>query len=462
MISPAVMGLLSEALENHRMGQFPKSKDLYRRVLALEPSQTEALCLVPIVSLEQSHDSATAKWGVRAVRASPLNTTARLNHSHHLRALDELDLALKHVEAAQVGDPTDPMPHYNAGVLNADLGRLEIAIRQYERSLVINPDGLLAQSNLGLALLAVGEMTRGWQLYETRFKYQDFSAWSTFNFGYPQWDGSSALNGKKILLWSEQGLGDTLQFCRFASILGRSGALVTILTHTPLQRILRTLPNICEVVGEAPQDQDCHFPLMSLPLALNVTVDSIPFSADRYLAAATPEVDRWTRLLAHLNHPKVGIVWRAGSVSNIAGRSVPLSAFRALCGIGVNFLPLQKELEIHERQLIDVLDGFQPLLQPQIDFADTAAIIEILDLVLTVDTSVAHLSASMGKETWLLLPKIADWRWMTGRDDSPWYSSIRIFRQKDRGDWGDVLVAVRSALTERFGLDNNAPPSNGV
>jgi len=440
--------LLHQALEQHRNEQFFDAKRLYKRVLALHPSQPEAASLLPLTN--QPARSSDAVWGDRAIQLVPDNVMSRINHGCHLKVAGEPSRAEREFRIAQALDPADTDGHYNEGVLYEARGDLNPAIRCYRRALRVKPSSLVAQSNMGLCLLAIGEFSEGWNLYETRFSYDGFRAWSAYQFRYPQWDGVTDLRDKRIALWAEQGLGDALQFCRFASRLADNGAVITIVAHAALHRILSSLQGVLSVSSEPPTHQDFHFPLMSLPRIFGITTDTIPFASRPYLAANSADVAEWRSEIINTAAPRVGLVWRAGAISKIPGRNLDIRALADLSGLGITFICLQKEVTAEERAFLQSSKDIVVLDREQRDFADTAAIIDSLDLVISVDTSVAHLSGALGKETWVLLPKVCDWRWMVERVDSPWYSSARVLRQQNQGDWSTVITQLRQMLVARY------------
>ncbi len=442
--------LLGVALANHRSNRLADARKAYRQVLVTQPAQPEALSLLPLTLLAEDDQERHSAWGKRAIRLSPSTVMNRVNHGHHLKSLGKLAEAQRQFRFAQTLDPSHPDGLYNEGVLFAENGYQERAILKYLRALKIKPDYLQAKSNLGFALLAMGDFAAGWTLYETRFDYNGFRTWSAYQFRYPQWDGVTDLRGKRIALWTEQGLGDALQFCRFASRLADNGAVITIVAHAALHRILSSLQGVLSVSSEPPTHQDFHFPLMSLPRVFGITTDTIPFASRPYLAANSADVAEWRSEIINTAAPRVGLVWRAGAISKIPGRNLDIRALADLSGLGITFICLQKEVTAEERAFLQSSKDIVVLDREQRDFSDTAAIIDSLDLVISVDTSVAHLSGALGKETWILLPKVCDWRWMVERVDSPWYSSARLLRQQNQGDWSTVITQLRQMLVARY------------
>jgi hypothetical protein len=306
-----------------------------------------------------------------------------------------------------------------------------------------------------------GEYAEGWREFEWRWRGGTAEEIKLRGFAEPQWQGEDVA-GKTLLLHAEQGFGDTLQFCRYASLVGAT-ARVILEVQPPLVRLCSGLAGVARVVarGEPPPAFDLHCPLMSLPLAVGTTLDTIP-SGVPYLAADPELVVGWRERLAGLDGLRVGLVW-AGSLrpepelSAIDRRRSITLAMMASLGeaSGVSFISLQKgepAAQSANAALGLALHDFTANLQ---DFADTAALIEALDLVISVDTSVAHLAGALGKPIWLLNRFDTCWRWLLNRDDSPWYPQLRQFRQPSPGDWNSVMRAVRDALQRRAAGDRD-------
>jgi hypothetical protein len=274
----------------------------------------------------------------------------------------------------------------------------------------------------------------------------------------PFWDGREPLAGKTVLLRSEQGLGDALQFCRYVPRVAAMGARVLLETQAPLAGLFRTLEGVdgLHLLGEPLPEADLQCPLMSLPLFLGTRLDTIP-AAVPYLRADPLKVEAWRARLGPATRPRVGLVWSGGERGDPGAawvnrrRNLPLALLAPLKGLEVDFVSLQKgepaEGELRELirrgwdgpDLIEVMDGVA-------DLSDTAALVETLDLVISVDTSVAHLAGALGRPVWLLNRYDSDWRWLVGREDSPWYPSLRLFRQARVGAWPAVVARVRDSL----------------
>jgi tetratricopeptide (TPR) repeat protein len=348
----------------------------------------------------------------------------------------------------------------NLGVTLIDMKQHDEALRSYERALALAPDSAEAHWNYALCLLQMGRLEEGWREYEWRWQRHRTRA-SQRGFAQHVWLGDFPLAGKTILLHAEQGLGDTLQFCRYAPLVAAQGAKVILEVPKELRRLLATLDGVAELVeaGQALPPFDCHAPLLSLPLAFRTDLASIP-CATPYLFADSTDTQRWARRLASDDAPalKVGLVWAGGNRPHVAEfrkadarRSVALDTLRPILHVpNVRFYSLQKgpaAQQLRERpdlaaRIVDHTDEFA-------DFADTAAFIDNLDLVITVDTAVAHLAGAMGKAVWITNRFDTCWRWLLDRTDSPWYPSAQLFRQPTLGDWNSVVESVRAALSER-------------
>jgi hypothetical protein len=257
------------------------------------------------------------------------------------------------------------------------------------------------------------------------------------------------VTGKTILLHAEQGIGDTLQFVRYVPLVVQLGARVVLVVQRPLVYLLAGLEGVATLCGQGDPlpEFDCHCPLVSLPLAFGTTVDTIPAPVP-YLAPAPGKVLQWRSLIDRHQSPLIGLAWSGSREhKNDRNRSIPLQYLLPLLKIpDFTFFALQKELRDGDAMLIEHAPRIMTLGEKLNDFTDTAAIISLLDLVITVDTAVAHLAGAMGKPVWILLPFSADWRWMRERHDSPWYPTARLFRQPAIGDWASVVSEVQGAL----------------
>jgi hypothetical protein len=323
------------------------------------------------------------------------------------------------------------------------LGEPDTAIVEFRHALEHDCGNAEAHWNLSLALLQTGCLQEGWTEYEWRFRQWPGLA---RDFAAPLWDGGP-LNGRRILLHAEQGIGDTLQFVRYADFAKRQGGWVVVECHPALVPLLRRMANVDEVVARDAglPPFDCHAPLMSLPRIAGTKLDTIPGDVP-YIAADDATVESWrTRVRGHGDGPCVGLAWAGNSRQrNDAKRSLGAGELALLDGLsGIQFFSLQKDERVPVEELRPAMI---PLAREFRDFQDTAAAMAHLDLIVTVDTAVAHLAGALGRPVWTILPHAADWRWLQGREDSPWYPSMRLFRQVEAGEWGPVMRRVRNQL----------------
>lgn len=424
-----------------RLGRLDEALTSHDRAIALKPASADAhhnraAALVAAGRLDEALQSYD-----RALALKPDHAAALSGRGTALRDLGQLDAALASYDRALELAPGDADTWSNRGILLQGLLRLEESIASYDRAIALNPEHIGAQWNRANALLLSGDFERGWPAYEWRWRSRPPGA-------ADRWFGDQPVKGRHIFLRAEQGLGDTIQFARYAPLLQANGAKVTLAVQPPLRRLLATLAPGFEVVAGREGGIDLGCPLLSLPLVFGTTLDTIP-APPRYLAAEEDLVAAWRARLPSDSKQRIGLAWSGNpNHRNDRNRSLPLAALEPLLDIDAHFVSLQKDVPerdaatIERLKLIRVSDDLR-------DFTDTAALIEALDLVITVDTSVAHLAGALGKPVWILLPFSPDWRWLTGRDDSPWYPSARLFRQAAPGEWTDVVRRVGEALRGR-------------
>jgi tetratricopeptide (TPR) repeat protein len=329
---------------------------------------------------------------------------------------------------------------YNIGIALAALGKYQKALRRYEHAMVLRPEHKSTRFNIALTRLLLGDYAGAWKEWESRWHSPQLAS-SVRNFSQPQWKGESIAD-KRILLYAEQGIGDTLQFLRYLPMVKARGASIVLEVQKPLVPLLERQSMRIDAMyivarGEGLPPFDVYCPLMSLPAIFGTTLANIPQAAGYFPALGHSSREEKTGL-------RVGLVW-AGSPTHKRdrARSIALAKLKPLFDVpGVQWFSLQKGaaaeqlVEFPERVAIhDLAAGFK-------DYADTATAIAGLDLVITVDTSVAHLAGTMGKPVWILLHEQPDWRWLLKRRDSPWYTSARLFRQASGGDWSSVIAAV--------------------
>ncbi len=386
-------------------------------------------------------------------RAIALRTDYAEAHSNRGVALEKLmrfDEALASLDHALALRPDFAEAHANSGLAQQRLRRFAGALTNYDRAIAVRPDFAEAHHNEALCRLLIGDFRRGWQKHEWRWETGQLNA-AKRNFAQPLWLGSDEIAGKTILLHAEQGFGDTIQFCRYAPLVVERAAHVILEVQQPLRQLMHTLARAPRIVaaGEPLTDFDLQCPLLSLPLAFGTELATIP-SATPYLRAAPEAVTHWSARLPPKTRPRIGLVWSGRPThGNDHNRSIPIDMFlSALSGVDATYVGLQREFRLGDvarlRERGDVT-CFGEELQ---NFSDTAALIENLDLVIAVDTSVAHLAGALAKPVWILLPYSPDWRWLLDRDDSPWYPTARLFRQDRLCAWDGVMNQVHAELQD--------------
>ncbi len=435
------------ALLLHKIGQTDEAIGYFNQALVLAPNNPQlhlnlGLTLCALDRLEEGGAHLE-----RAVALNPKSAEAHYNYGFNLYSRDKLEEAVPHYEEALALNPDSAEAHNNLGVTLDARNLPDTAITHYQRALKISPSTPEARFNLAMSQLRSGDFANGWQNYESRWTSEK-SPLVRRDFHQPMWCGEP-LDGARILLHAEQGLGDTIQFLRYVPMVQRAGGSVVLEVQGRLKRLASELAEVAEliVVGDPLPTFEYHCPLLSLPLAFGTKLNSIPNQVP-YL---TPSED--ARIAASaLAWPstglKVGLVWSGKQTflrDRYRYRSVSLSLFAPLFDHkNIRFFSLQHGESSAE---LNVFPEFITDLAPHVfDMADTAAHIERLDLVISVDTSVAHLAGALGIPTWTLLPYASDWRWLVEGSKSSWYPTMRLFRQSTPGDWNAVIRDISEAL----------------
>ncbi|MGD0766751.1 MAG: tetratricopeptide repeat-containing glycosyltransferase family protein [Tepidisphaeraceae bacterium] len=471
----------------HRAGRLREAETIYRRVLSSRPRNADALYLLGLVTQLTRRFAESADLFQRAVSENPKSVKYQVNLGLSLggMGLGRTAEAIEALRKAVALDPNVPEAWSNLGnefrndlkfdqaiecyqkalrlkpdfadaqcnlgvALQETEPTLAGAIAAYEKAIAMQGDFGLAHWNLGFALLLLGDYARGLAEYEWRFKTQSIVA--PRNFPQPQWDGTD-LAGQRILLHAEQGLGDTIHVSRYVPMVAGRGGKVILECPAPLIRLLGNLEGLTQIIaaGEPLPPFDVHCPLMTLPLVFKTTLATIPANVP-YLQPDPQLVEPWAiRLPPDRRSPRIGLAWAGRPENkNDRNRSMRLDQFAPLSTIKhARFVTLQLgPAAIQARRPpagMELIDHTSELH----DFADTAAMLANLDLIITVDTAVAHLAGALARPAWVLLPYMPDWRWMLDRADSPWYPSLRLFRQKTRGDWAEVMERVKRELESR-------------
>jgi tetratricopeptide (TPR) repeat protein len=432
------------------LGQPAAALASLERAIALKPDEAAAYQDRGIVLHALGQSAAALASLERAIALKPDDASAYNHRGVVLTDLRQLEAALASLDRAIALKPDDAAAYNNRGIVLNALRQSDAALASLERAIALSPDYAQAYWNKSLFLLLHGDFERGWPLYEWRWQNADLRL-RRRDFAQPQWCGAASLGGRTILLHSEQGLGDTLQFCRYARLVADLGARVVLEVPGALAGLLRGLAGVERVVvkGEPLPAFDLHCPLLSLPLAFKTTLDTIP-APPAYLRADGVKVRRWRDRLGAPTAPRVGLVW-SGSTGHRHDRqrSLALAQLRPYLPATCDYVSLQQAVRERDRATLEEPPRIAHYGDALTDFAETAALCELMDIVISIDTSVAHLAGALGKETWLMLPFTPDWRWLLGRTDSVWYPRVRLYRQGLDGDWTTVFEQIREDLSVR-------------
>jgi Tfp pilus assembly protein PilF len=467
-------------------GRPAEAETLLRRSIGAGGNDFAALGVLGLMAVEREDFDAAEGWLRAALAINPDEPTTLNNLGETLRRSDRVDAAIPCYHQAFARAPNYAEAYDNLGCALTMAGRPADALAYHRRAIALKRDFVTAHDRLHVALthlnrheealtelrhatswdndlaklrlneayalLTLGRYAPGWKAYEARWDtLVDGAPMARRHAEHPRWGGRGRLAGRTLLLHAEQGFGDTLQFCRYAPLLARRGARVIVEVQPSLVPLLRSLDGVPEVapMGAELPAFDLQCPLLSLPLACGTTLATIPAEVP-YLAPPPERVSLWRRRLGRPTRARrrIGLAWSGNPlVSTDRLRPIPLGRLQSIldrrdCDLHV----VQTQIRPADRA---VLDGWPRLIDHSADladFADTAALLSLLDLVISVDTAVAHLAGALARPTWLLLPFSADWRWLAQRADSPWYPTLRLFRQPAPGDWDGVLAAVTRTL----------------
>ncbi len=462
-----VLDAYNQAVELFERKDFSSAQDILLNIVGNNPNDFDAFHLMGIISQNLGNLNEAIEYFQKAISIFEPHPFAHYNLGLCYKAIDNLELAKKHFERSLIysgcdsrrnGNETEAEKYFdkissdknykaiiftNLGVERMGQGFLKEAIEYFDIALQFSDDYPEIHYNKSHALLISGNFEAGWKEYEWRKKRKEYYP---RDYSRPELEPGMPMHRKKILVFDEQGLGDSIQFVRFIPKLREAGAEIILECNKHLSKIFSSITSIDSMIErridkEPSIEYDYQIPLLSLPRYFNTTIETIP-SQVPYLIAEKKLSDKMFKIIGGVNHFKIGIIW--GGNPNHTGdnrRSIPLLYFKRLLSIeNVKLFSLQKGTPLKQAEEINF-----PLLilnEYLNDFADTAATIENLDLVITIDTSVAHLAGAMGKPVWLLLPFFPDWRWLLNRKDSPWYPSMKIFRQRQDGNWNSVFDEV--------------------
>jgi Tfp pilus assembly protein PilF len=435
----------------YRGGRLIDALASYDRALALRPDHAETLSNRgnALKDLKRFAEALASYDGALAIR--PDYAEAHYNRGITLKELKRLPEALASYDRAVAIRPDYAEAFNNRGDILNELRRFEEAFASYQKAQEIAPDYADAHWNEAVLRLLTGDLAAGWAKYEWRWKKPAVAS-RRRDFPQPQWDGVQSIADKTILLHAEQGHGDAIQFCRYVPQVAARGARVILRVAASLRKLMTSLAGVAQLVavGEPLPAFDIHCPLLSLPHAFGTKLETIP-AATPYLRAPADAVPACELRLGATRRPRIGVAW-AGSRThqNDRNRSIGLGTLLRFLDADATFVSLQKELRAGDEALLRGRDDIVHLGDGLNDFSDTAALMMNLDLMITVDTSLAHLAGALGMPVWILLPFAPDWRWLLDRDTSPWYPSARLFRQSRPDDWDEVIARVKVELNRRW------------
>ncbi|GGA05085.1 tetratricopeptide repeat protein [Okeania sp. KiyG1] len=472
--------LFNSAKKNYQKGNLKLATKICHKILERERENSRSLHLLGVIAGLEGQPKEAISYLTQAVKLNPNNPEIHSNLGLALKDNQQLETAIKHYQKAIELKPNYAEPYNGLGNTFLELGKFETAIKHYQKAIELKQNYAEPYNGLGNTFLELGRLVKSQQYYQQALKLdknhanahfglavillkqgnfiQGFSEYEwrwqkkgfrTRNFSKLLWDGSS-FNGKTLLVYTEQGLGDSIQFIRYIYLVKKLGGRVIVeLNQAGLKLLFSTISGIDKlfVIGEKLPDFDLQIPLMSLPRILRTTLETIPAKIP-YLSV--PKSTDFSIPYAPEKNLKVGICWQTSSNTKTSQkRSCPVQYLEGILSIGkANFYILQKEVLPADLEWLNSQTKIHNLGSSFNDLADTSAAIQQLDLVITIDTVIAHLAGALGKPVWVILNFDSDWRWMLDRNDSPWYPTARLFRQAKIGDWNSVFIEVKQALIQ--------------
>jgi tetratricopeptide (TPR) repeat protein len=429
--------------------QYSEAVDSYDRAIALKPDYVGAFSDRGNALMGLKQFSAAIDSYDQAIALKPDYAEAMSNRGNPLMALRRYNEAIESFDRAIALRPDYPEAYYNRGNALLEDKLTAAASESYDRAIALKPDYVQAHWNKAIAKLLAGDFREGWALYEWRWR-RDQANMFRRQFAQPLWLGEQSLENKTLLVHAEQGLGDTLQFCRYIPLLLELRVKVMLALPASLKTLLRSLGDDVTLLDEGDDFPpfDFHCPMMSLPLALKTELDTIP-KAIPYLRPDSETQHRWQQRLGSTSQARIGLAWSGSAThENDHNRSLSLELLRPLLDLPFSFHCLQNECRERDSSVFSAAPHLHSHTHELLDFSETAALINAMDLVISVDTSLAHLAGALAKPVWILLPYTPDFRWMHDRTDSPWYPTATLFRQPVPGDWSSVIGEVMTRLRD--------------
>ncbi len=434
------------------LNKFDEALTSYDKAIQLKPDHANAynnrgVLLYEIKQLDEALISCD-----RAIQLKPDYVEAYYNRGNVLKDLKRFDEALTNYDKAIQLKPDYASAYNNRGIALRNLKRFDEALLSYNKAIQLKPDYAEAYWNKSLLKILLGEYLEGWQLYESRINKKDMKN-NYPNYPQPLWLGNESLEDKTIMVHSEQGLGDSIQFCRYLPMLkALKSKHIIFQVEKSLVSLMSSLDEEIIIIekGKPLPSFDYYCPLLSLPLAFKTTLLHMPLNT-QYLYADAEMSKYWSNKLGKKTKPRIGLVWSGSTIhENDLNRSLLLKQLSPLLQLSFEFHSLQKEIRESDRKTLDEYQSIQQHQDDLKDFSDTAALMIHMDLIISVDTSVAHLAGALGKPVFILLPFMPDYRWMLDRSDTPWYSSATLFRQPIVDDWNSVILNIKESLQKQY------------
>lgn len=443
-----MISLIQKAIELHKNSNYDAAREVYESILTSNPKHFDATHYLGVLHMHMGNYEKSAELILRALAINPQSAEANYNLGTTYMQMERFEQSITHFNNAVAIQPNFPQAYHNRGNAQRNIHQVAKSIKSYDLVLQFNPMHTEVRLNKAIALLMLGKYEEAWPLYETRLNAAE-SRGRIQNFTKPKLTLSDDLTGKIIYLYAEQGFGDSIQFSRYIPLLKRRGAKLVISAPDSLMTLFQYSFGSDAVfisMNQKPINFDYHCALPSLPHVFNTSMQTIPYSSG-YLIANQDRVGYWNKLLGFKKKLRVGLAWSGNpNHRNDKHRSISIEKLLSHLPDQYEYISIQKNITDGESLLLSkkgVLN-FESMLN---DFSDTAALIKECDVVITVDSSPAHLSASLGVTTYLLLPYCSDWRWLISINNSPWYDALKIYRQAKKSNWDSVLNQVFVDLT---------------
>lgn len=435
-----------------RLNRFAEAEESFKQALTINPTDTHAYNNLGNVLQDNGKLKEALSCFEQLIKLDPQNTHAYNHRGNVLMDLKRYPEAIDSFQHAIQHQPNFAQAYYNKGNAHTEIKQFAAALACFTQAITIQPNYAKAHWNISLLQLLTGDYVNGWQAYEWRWQVLT----KPKEFKQTLWLGESSLQNKTLLIYPEQGLGDYIQFCRYFAVLQQLGAKLIIEARPAIIPLLKEQPEQFTVLAEDTASKtgvefDLHCPIMSLALALKTQLDSIPANFP-YLQANPLKKQAWLAHLGEKTRLRVGLVWSGSTTHQTdASRSIALNRLTPLFSLDIEFHSLQIEYRTTDLAYLNQCPAIQQHQHKLTDFSETAALLDAMDLVISVDTAVAHLAAAMAKPVWILLPYLPDFRWLLDRTDSPWYPSATLFRQTAMDDWETVIKTVQQKLNEMLG-----------